>query len=187
MDLGKNNLLSIFLTIICTIALITDIKKNKIYNWLTLPTLVLGLCFSLGSWAHFFQSMAGIVSGLILLGWIFALGHMGGGDVKLLMALGAWLGFRPIIEIVILSIVIGGVLAVIQLFIKKELLNFFQKLQVFFASILVKEMKTLTPNWNTKTKLPFAIAISLSTFWFLWAPRLGYQSYLFTGGMSWIR
>lgn len=44
---------------------------------------------------------------------IFALGGMGAGDVKLLAALGAWLGPGPIVWVALFSLVAGGVLGLL--------------------------------------------------------------------------
>ena len=72
---------------------VTDYRTKKIPNWLTVPAAVLGLAYHLlapqgiGLWA-----LAGfaIGFGLLLLPWL--LGGGGMGDVKMLAALGTWLG-----------------------------------------------------------------------------------------------
>jgi len=72
----------------------TDLWKFKVYNALTFPTLLLGLACSgwLGGWPGLGSSLLGAGLGLGLLVVFFALGGVGAGDVKLLMAVGAWLG-----------------------------------------------------------------------------------------------
>jgi hypothetical protein len=70
----------------------TDLLWGRIYNWLTAPALVFGLAVSagLGGWSGLGDSLLGALAGLLLYGWMFWLRVLGGGDVKLLMALGAW-------------------------------------------------------------------------------------------------
>ena len=66
------------------IAAITDIKKDIIPNAVVFPALLAGLVFSVvqKDWKSL------IISGvsLIVLFFVFALGFVGGGDIKLLMA-----------------------------------------------------------------------------------------------------
>lgn len=77
-----------------TAAALTDYQSRKIPNWLTVPAAVLALLYhtfapgGFGPW----MSLAGFAIGfcLLLLPWI--LGGGGMGDVKMLAALGAWLG-----------------------------------------------------------------------------------------------
>ena len=75
------------------VAGVTDIWKFRVYNALTLPLLVAGLVYH-----GFAEGTPGLVLSVIgmLLGFgvlilFFLLGGYGGGDVKLLAAIGAWL------------------------------------------------------------------------------------------------
>jgi|SRR6185437_10583143 len=68
-----------------------DLRTRRIPRWLTVPTLVLGLAWHAwhgGLASAFLAAAAGLVLGFMLL----QLGAIGGGDAKLLAALGALLG-----------------------------------------------------------------------------------------------
>ena len=75
-------------------ASVTDIWKFKVYNALTFPLLFLGLLVStyLGGWQGLESSVLGAGLGFLFLFFLFALGGVGAGDVKLLTAVGAWIG-----------------------------------------------------------------------------------------------
>lgn len=97
--------------IVLAVATFTDLRFRRIPNWLVLPFLVAGVVLSpwrtdwggisegfswhgLGQfrWHGLWQSFAGMGLGLLIFGFLFWLGGMGGGDVKLCAALGAWIG-----------------------------------------------------------------------------------------------
>jgi prepilin peptidase CpaA len=94
------------------LAAIQDIRFRRIPNWLTVTALLLGLVYQLG-----FYGVSGLIdagSGFALgFGTLFVLWLMGGGgagDVKLLGALGVWLGFRGTFQVIVLSTVLVAIL-----------------------------------------------------------------------------
>jgi Flp pilus assembly protein protease CpaA len=93
----------------------TDLWKFKVYNALTFPTLALGLAASawLGGWDGLFASLLGAGLGLGLLVIFFAAGGVGAGDVKLLMAVGAWLGPFLTYQVFVASAFAAGLYAVV--------------------------------------------------------------------------
>jgi len=96
------------------VASVTDLWKFKIYNVLTMPTLLAGLCVSawLGGWGGLASSLMGAGLGFGLLVVFFAMGGVGPGDVKLLAAVGAWLGPYLTYQVFVAAALFQGVYAV---------------------------------------------------------------------------
>lgn len=96
-------------------AVYTDFRYGKIYNKLTLTCIVLGIVMSLLSAGlrGLGESLAG--AGLVLLLYLlFApLTGIGGGDVKLMMAIGALMGIRFTGWALLYTAAVGGLFAVL--------------------------------------------------------------------------
>src|SRR5438132_1059179 len=71
-----------------------DLRTRRIPNALTFGAALLGLVFHavIGGVSGFGSSLGGLATGLAIFFPIFALGGLGGGDVKLLACIGAWVG-----------------------------------------------------------------------------------------------
>ena len=75
-------------------AAVIDYRTKKIPNWLTVPSAIAALLFHTvtGGGTGFLWALAGFAVGFVLLLLPWILGGGGMGDVKLLAALGTWLG-----------------------------------------------------------------------------------------------
>ena len=102
---------------IAAVACATDLRRARIPNWLTLGAMVAGVAFHglFAGGAGFGAAALGLVVGLVVFFPFFALGALGGGDVKLMAALGAWLGAAAVINVALFGALAGGVLAVVYL------------------------------------------------------------------------
>jgi prepilin peptidase CpaA len=98
----------IVVAFVTLVAATTDIWKYKVYNWLTFPTLICGLIYWLfaAGLPGVGMSFAGLIVGFGSLVVFYALGGVGAGDVKLLAAIGAWLG--PLIT---MNVLLGSAFA----------------------------------------------------------------------------
>jgi prepilin peptidase CpaA len=100
---------------IASIACVTDLRTRRIPNALTFGAALAGLLYQLatGGIDGLGQAALGWVVGVVFFLLPFALGGLGGGDVKLLGALGAWLGPGDVAWLALYTGVAGGALAVV--------------------------------------------------------------------------
>jgi prepilin peptidase CpaA len=94
-----------------------DIRYRRIPNWLTLPGVIVGLALNAflepPVWHGLGDAGLGVALALLLNFPLYLLHARGAGDVKLLAAIGALVGWRDWVAIFVLSGILGGVLAVI--------------------------------------------------------------------------
>jgi prepilin peptidase CpaA len=93
-------------------AAVVDLRSRRIPNWLTGALVAGGLLQSgmVFSSLSTGQAWGGIGVGFGLTLVLFALGGMGGGDVKLMAGIGAWVGPARVLEILAVEAVIGMVI-----------------------------------------------------------------------------
>ena len=101
--------------IVLAIATFTDLRSRRIPNWLVLPFLVAGVGVStwMHGWTGLGTSLEGLALGAVLYGILCFMGGMGMGDVKLVAAIGAWVGPSQLFFALILTAMAGGVMALI--------------------------------------------------------------------------
>lgn len=90
-----------------------DVWKRKIPNGLILAGLLLGAALGLqaSGLMGLGQALLGATVALLALILPFATRHMGGGDVKMMMVAGAFLGWSLVLQAIIVGTAIHGVLA----------------------------------------------------------------------------
>jgi prepilin peptidase CpaA len=98
--------------IVLAVATFTDLRNRRIPNWLVLPFLVAGIAAStwLHGWHGLGQSFSGLGLGLLLYGFLFWMGGMGAGDVKLAAAIGAWIGPNQLFIALVVTAMAGGLM-----------------------------------------------------------------------------
>lgn len=99
--------------IVLAVATFTDLRSRRIPNWLVLPFFACGIAVSgwLHGWHGLGQSLEGAGLGLLVYGFLFWLGGMGAGDVKLCAAIGAWIGPQQLLIALVMTGLAGGAMA----------------------------------------------------------------------------
>lgn len=111
----------IMVAFLITLALFSDIREYKIRNRLTGFFLLAGLCvnFYLASLEGLRDSVLGVVILFPLL-LLYGMRFLGAGDVKLMFAIGAIVGWRLSVYCALYSFVTGGVIAALLLLRRKN-------------------------------------------------------------------
>jgi prepilin peptidase CpaA len=114
--------IQIVLALVVLIAGYYDIRWRRIPNWLTLPSVLLGLALNafLFGLHGLSNAFIGMVLAVLINFPLYALRARGAGDVKLLAAVGAVTGWHDWIAIFLISSLLGGVLAVVLMLAKSR-------------------------------------------------------------------
>ena len=108
---------AIFLLALMTI---TDFEQYMLFDVMTLPLAIIGGIFSYQNGILTDNLLAAIVGGgVFLLLAIISRGSIGGGDIKLIFALGLWLG-GTLFDAVLYGSIIGGVAGLTMILLKKK-------------------------------------------------------------------
>jgi prepilin peptidase CpaA len=107
-------------TVVLIVAAYIDGKQLRVPNWITFPMVLSGLAFNAlwfgagwGAWDRgLIGALLGTIVGLGTLIWLWMLGGMGAGDVKLMAGIGAWLGPIVTLHVFVATVFIGAVMAV---------------------------------------------------------------------------
>ncbi len=111
-----------FLVSLVLVAALFDLKWRRIPNWLTVFGWTFGLTLRTyeSGWPGLKEALMG--SGLALCVYVvmFALHAMGGGDVKLMAAVGAFTGPMQWLSVFALAALAGGAFALVSIFTRGE-------------------------------------------------------------------
>lgn len=145
------------------IATFTDLRSRRIPNWLVFPFFVCGLVVSvwLHGWHGLEQSLYGAGLGLLIYGFLFWMGGMGAGDVKLCAAIGAWIGPYQMILALVMTGLVGGLMALAIAAWGGFLKELFQQTgDLVFSAQERGEAVLSNPR---RHKMPYAPAIAIGT------------------------
>ena len=154
--------------VVASIGAISDVRKARIPNWLTYSSLITALVLRAGlmGWSGFKSGALGMLAagGIFLI--LFVLGAMGGGDMKLMAAIGAWVGSAYVVTILLVAAMAGGVLALVQIIFGRRgwqtLRNLLELLRFRLTSGL-QPHPVLNVREAGSDRVPYGLAIALAT------------------------
>ena len=138
----------------------------------TLPTATIALaayCFTSG-WNGFLFSISGLGFGFAVFFIPYLMGGMGAGDVKLMSAAGAVLGFKQIVVASFFVAMCGGLMALGFVVYRRSFKSTFSKIFMSGLYLVVHNDSSLLKVDNdivSKDRMPYAVAITSGVILFL--------------------
>jgi prepilin peptidase CpaA len=145
-----------------------DWRTRRIPNWLTVPSLFLGLAMHtwMTGWHGAVMSLEGAGLALGVLLPLVLMRALGAGDWKLMGAVGAFLGPWMFVFVLLASVFISGFMAVVMVVwtnrVKTTLRNLYVLVQGFFAFGFRAHPEISLDNPGL-LKLPFGVAAATGT------------------------
>jgi prepilin peptidase CpaA len=159
--------LDVLLVTVLLICLYTDVRSRKIYNICIFPSLLVAIVLHFASNGIYGIStlLIGFSAGLGLLIIPYFLGGIGAGDVKLLAVIGAIKGAEFVLLTGIYMALVGGVIALIILFVRPESLKL---IKWVIISLSIRKtgckMPLILNKDGLKTTYPYGVAIAAGAF-----------------------
>ncbi|RME02944.1 MAG: hypothetical protein D6805_08280 [Planctomycetota bacterium] len=153
----------------------TDLAKGKVYNWCTLPAIVLGLFGNLfygyaltQSWwsPPLIGSILGLLVGSSVFFLLYLMGGFGAGDMKLMGAIGALSGnLSFLVSAMVYTSLVGAMMAFGVLIWKGKLLSGLRSSFHLLFSTNKKKTAQERQLEETTILIPYGFAISVGTLW----------------------
>jgi prepilin peptidase CpaA len=148
----------------------TDWRWRRIPNWLTVPGLLAGIAVNAaaGGLSGVKTSLLGAGLGLLLLLPFVFLRSLGAGDWKLAGALGAIVGPGALLDLLMGSIFVAGVMALLLVIYKRRVRETFRNIGGMLRSMLMFRMPGAEVSLDNprSLKIPYGVALALTTLLF---------------------
>lgn len=162
------------------VALYTDLTRGKVYNWCTVPAILLGLLMRYVAGAlettqgnaladalgrPLIDGLLGLALALGIFGFAYLFHMLGGGDVKLMCAVGALMGWRFFFNAAVFTACAGAVIAVGVLIWRGRLVEGLKSslLALFAPAKFRKHRSSLPAEAPELLTIPYTAAIVIGT------------------------
>jgi prepilin peptidase CpaA len=156
----------------------TDLRSRRIPNWLTVPGLLIGVTANtiLSGWSGLKASVLGAAVGLALLLPFVLLRSLGAGDWKLAGALGAFAGPGMLIDILLASVFVAGLMAVALVIYKGRIRQTLRNIGHILISLVTFRLPGSRVSLDNpdSLKVPYGVALALTVvlYGILWKLKI---------------
>jgi prepilin peptidase CpaA len=150
-------------------AAIIDVRHRRIPNWLTFGLLCSGLITSaiFSAPLTWSESLKGIAAGASVPLVLFTLGALGGGDVKLMAGVGAWLGAPAALAVFVIQCLVGLVLVLTQAVAQGRTRALFRNTTLLACAITQRGVVATAADGRdfatVDRPLPYAVPVAVAT------------------------
>ena len=153
-------------------AAVTDIRREKVPNYITYPAAAIGLVgHTLAGGLYggddalrlgLYGSLGGLAAGFLPLLAAWLAGGIGGGDAKLMGAVGALAGWRFAVAAMFYGFVVAAIMAGVVM-IKRRIVKETLTRILRFLYLLFMPTKPADPATEESPKIPFALALCIGS------------------------
>ena len=164
------------LLFILAIATWQDLTRHLIPNVLTFSAAILGMCVQI--WLSGLQGMLtgleGLAVGLAMLLPFYIRGGMGAGDVKMMAAVGTFLGPMNTVMAVAMTLMAGGVMGIGVILLRGNIRGLLYRYGLMAQCLFVTGSVSYVPPQADETtplrgvRFPYAVAIATGTLAVRW-------------------
>jgi len=148
----------------------TDWRSRRIPNWLTVPGFLIGVSVNVlaNGWLGLKASLLGAGLGLLVLLPFVFLRSLGAGDWKLAGALGALVGWEELVNLLIGSVFVAGLMALALVIYKGRFKQTLRNIGSLLASLVTFHMPGPEVSLDNpqSLKVPYGVALALTTVLF---------------------
>ncbi len=154
------------LIVVLVVAVYSDLRFRKVWNWLTVSAIIVGLGLAL--FAPGALTMVDCLKGLalmLLVGLVgYFTGFIGAGDAKLLAGIGSLAGISSVALILVVSAVAGGVMALVLMAAKYGAKHGLGRIGRGFLQMAAVRSVYAGAVDEKRTRLPYSLAIAMGRY-----------------------
>jgi prepilin peptidase CpaA len=144
----------------------TDYRNRRIPNWLTVPGLAIGVGINVAvaGWGGLRTSLLGAGLGLLLLLPFVLLRSLGAGDWKLAGALGAFVGAGVLVNLLLGSVFVAGIMAAALIIYKRRVRQTLRNIGHLLASLVTFRLPGAEVSLDNpqSLKVPYGVALAFT-------------------------